>query len=138
VTPLVVDASVALKWLVQEEGSSEAEVLLDLPLAAPDLLAAEVGNVLLKKARRGELLPDEAVTAARRLGAMGVALHSTAPLLGAAVEIGLEIGHPVYDCLYLALARELGTQAVTDDRKLAARLAASGRPELRSLARPLV
>jgi predicted nucleic acid-binding protein len=137
VTLLVVDASVALKWLVEEEGSAEAEALLEQPLAAPDLLAAEVGNVLWKKARRGELSRDEAATAARRLVTSDVMLHPVLPLLAAAVEVGVDLGHPVYDCLYLALARELGTQVVTDDRRLLARLAASGRPDLAALARPL-
>lgn len=137
-TPLVVDANVALKWLVEEEGSREAEELLDRPLAAPDLLVAEVGNVLWGKARRGELTPDEAAEAAGRLGTAGVALHPSAPLLAAAVRLGLELGHPVYDCLYLVLARELGTRLVTADGRLITRLAASGRPELASLARPLV
>lgn len=135
-TVLVVDANVALKWLVEEEGSAEAA---DLPLAAPDLLVAEVvGNVLWKKARLGELSPDEAAEAAERLGAAGVALHPSAPLLAAAVRLGLELGHPVYDCLYLALARELGTQLVTADGRFITRLAAAGRPELASLARRLV
>jgi predicted nucleic acid-binding protein len=64
-------------------------------------------------------------------------LHPVLPLLAAAVEVGVDLGHPVYDCLYLALARELGTQVVTDDRRLLARLAASGRPDLAALARPL-
>ena len=137
-TLLVVDASVALKWLVEEEGFLEAGTLPERPLAAPDLLAAEVGNVLWKKARRGELSREEAATAARRLATAGVALHPTMPLLAAAVEIGVDLGHPVYDCLYLALARELGTQVVTDDRRLVARLAAaSARHDLAALARPL-
>ena len=45
----VVDASVAAKWLVPEADSPLAEALLDDDLLAPDLLFAEVGNILWNK-----------------------------------------------------------------------------------------
>ncbi len=43
---VVVDASVALKWFVDEAGSNQARLLLirDLSLVAPDLIVAEVCN----------------------------------------------------------------------------------------------
>lgn len=52
---LVIDASVAIKWYVPEAGSQEASAILDRPetLLAPDLLAAEFGNVLWKKVSAG-------------------------------------------------------------------------------------
>ena len=54
---LVVDASVAVKWLVEEEHSDEADRLLDgnHELFAPRLMASEVGNALWRKVRMGEL-----------------------------------------------------------------------------------
>jgi predicted nucleic acid-binding protein len=42
----VVDASVAIKWFVDEEGRAEAVGLLRHPLSAPDLLAPECANIL--------------------------------------------------------------------------------------------
>ena len=56
---LVVDASVAIKWVVEEEGSEAAAGLLDgSTLAAPDFLIPECANILWKKVRRGELAPE--------------------------------------------------------------------------------
>ena len=54
---LVVDASVAVKWLVEEEHSDAADRLLDgnHELFAPRLMASEVGNALWRKVRMGEL-----------------------------------------------------------------------------------
>ena len=50
---VVVDASVALKWVIQEDGSEAAEALLrQEPLLAPDLLIVECANVLWVKTRR--------------------------------------------------------------------------------------
>ena len=60
-TGVVIDASVAIKWVVDEEGSDDAVPLIVGPaLSAPDLLTSECGNILWKKARRGELTRDEA------------------------------------------------------------------------------
>ncbi len=134
---LVIDASVAVKWLVEEEGSPAAVALLDESLAAPDLLISEVGNILWKKVRKGEIPPDYARSAVRDLVNGGFALYSSVNLIHAAVELGIELGHPVYDCLYLVLAQKLGTQLVTADRRFINRLATTS-PELRSLARPLI
>ena len=62
---VIVDASVALKWVLQEEGSEAAELLLlEEPLAAPDLLIVECANVLWRKARRGALTRDQKPTVA--------------------------------------------------------------------------
>lgn len=133
---LVVDASVAVKWIVTEEGSAEAVGLRGMPLSAPDLIVAEVGNVLWRKVRRRELLAEEALAAVAVFTHVDLVLHSSHPLIEEAVQIAIELGHPVYDCLYLALARRLGTQLVTADARLVGRLAAA-RPELRDLARPL-
>jgi len=45
--PLVIDASIAVKWVVGEDGSDEALALLRTArLSAPDLLAAECANIL--------------------------------------------------------------------------------------------
>jgi hypothetical protein len=53
---VVVDASVALKWVIEVEGSEAAEaLLLNEPLLAPDFLIVECANVLWVKARRGAL-----------------------------------------------------------------------------------
>jgi hypothetical protein len=53
---IVVDASVALKWVIEEDGSRAArELLLGELLAAPNLVIVECANVLWVKARRGQI-----------------------------------------------------------------------------------
>ena len=66
-TDLVIDASVAIKWVIEEPGTREALSLRRNRLFAPDLLVAESANILCKKARRNELTLQEALLAARLL-----------------------------------------------------------------------
>lgn len=127
-SPLVVDASVAIKWVVEEEGSQAAAMLLDGPgLAAPDLLMPECANILWKKVRRGELAPEEARLAAELLQRAAVELVPMRPLMPAALALAVRLDHPAYDCAYLALAVERDHPFVTADTRLA-RLAAQKDP----------
>ena len=65
---LVIDASIAIKWVIEEEGTSQALTLRRTArLLAPELLVAECANILWKKARRNELSREEALLAARLL-----------------------------------------------------------------------
>lgn len=119
---LVVDASVAVKWVVAEEGTTEAVSLLTgHNLAAPDLLTAECANILWKKVARSELAPDEAMLAARLLQRSDVELYPMRSLLEPATQLAIDLGHPAYDCIYLALAVGNGWQFVTADKRLIAR-----------------
>ena len=77
---LVVDASVAAKWLAPEPESPFAAALLDDELAAPDLIFAEVGNILWKNQLRGEMDGATARLAARWLLQVPPALHGAAGL----------------------------------------------------------
>jgi predicted nucleic acid-binding protein len=119
VTTLVVDASIVVKWVVEEEGTLQALALRGrAKLIAPELLVAECANILWKKARRNELSRDEALLAARLLQAADIELLPTRSLLEAATRIAIELDHPAYDCLYFALAVEKGCQFVTADERL--------------------
>ncbi|MEW6116143.1 MAG: type II toxin-antitoxin system VapC family toxin [Nitrospirota bacterium] len=53
----VVDASVAVKWLVPEIHADAALRLLEKNnrLTAPDLIFSEIGTILLKESRSGEI-----------------------------------------------------------------------------------
>jgi len=116
---LVVDASVVAKWLVAEPDSQAASELARVPgLAAPDLLLAEVGNVLWKRMRRGELSTDKALQAAQVLSLAEIELLPSRPLLVRAMEIARDADHPVYDCFYLALAESREEPLVTEDRRM--------------------
>jgi len=120
VTRVVVDASVAIKWFVPEELSGDARRWLtaEYELLAPDLLWAEVGNVLWKKHRRRELEARTAVRLLRDFGRIPLQLHGAGRWTGAALELALRHGITVYDGLYLALAAGHACRLVTADRRL--------------------
>ena len=104
---LVIDASIAVKWVVEEDGTTDALALRQkAKLIAPELLVAECANILWKKVQRNELMHDEALLAARLLQGAEIELLPMRSLLESATQISIEIDHPAYDCLYLALAVE--------------------------------
>ena len=104
---------VALKWLLEEPGSDAAEELLEKDLAAPSLWLLEAENALWRRTVRWELTQAEAE---ERLTELAKAPVASVPLeqdLPEAMRLALQLNHPVYDCLYLALAMRLGTYVVT-------------------------
>ena len=117
-TRFVVDASVAIKWVVREEGTEDAlAVLQACPLSSPDLLVAECSNILWKKVRRQELDADGAVLASRLLQRAEVEILPTRHLWDKATRLAIDLDHPADDCMYLALALGNGWRFVTaDDR----------------------
>jgi predicted nucleic acid-binding protein len=122
VTDLVIAASVAIKWVIAEEGTTEALSLRrHNRLYAPELLVAECANVLWRKARRKELTEDEAVFAARLLQRADIELMPMRPLLEPATKLAIALDHPAYDCAYLALAERLTCDLVTADERFAAK-----------------
>lgn len=114
---LVIDASVAIKWVVQENGTEEALVLRRHQLLAPDLLVAECANILWKKCARGELTSGEAAAAAMLLERADIDLAPMRPLLHAATQLAISLDHPAYDCIYLALAQANGVPFATADAR---------------------
>ncbi len=122
-TTLVVDASIAVKWVVEEDGTPQALALRQRgKLIAPELLVAECANILWKKVQRNELSKEEAYLAARLLQAAEIEILPTRSLLEAATRIAIELDHPAYDCLYFALAVENGCQFITADERLLRKL----------------
>jgi predicted nucleic acid-binding protein len=113
---MVVDASVAVKWVVAEPGSDQARALIAPDRCiAPDLVVAEVANALWAKVRRAELrgvpsLDPFLLRLFRRLAPMP-------ELADAALNLALDLGHPAYDCFYLALAIEADEPLVTADTR---------------------
>jgi predicted nucleic acid-binding protein len=135
VITLVIDASIAVKWVVEEEGTAEAMALRHKSkLIAPDLLVAECANILWKKVQRTELNSEEAQLAARLLQGADIELLPMRPLLDITTTLAIALDHPAYDCVYLALAIEKDCQLVTADERLLRKLARSRRANLCSRA----
>lgn len=119
-TGFVVDASVVVKWLVDEPLSASAVSLLDRgePLVAPDLVFAETANALWATMRRGAIGVDDFADALATL--RDAPLHvpvPTAGLLASAGRLAGDLDHRVYDCLYLALAMHEQRPVVTADQR---------------------
>jgi predicted nucleic acid-binding protein len=122
VTRLVIDASVAIKWLVEEPGTDDALTLRRHELVAPDLLIIECANILWKKCRRKELTSNEAFVAAELLARAQIELAPMRPLLEPATRLAVALDHPAYDCAYLALAETLQCAMVTADASMCRKL----------------
>lgn len=111
----VADASVALKWVLQEPDSHLAEALLrtEVDLLVPDFWLGEATNVLWLQVRRRLLSPDEARDGLALLRdlveptpTVDLALHAVA------LEIGMMVNHSPYDTMYLAFAVATGASGV--------------------------
>lgn len=119
---LVVDASVAIAWFVEEPATAMAEPLLrNRRLFAPDLIVSEVTNVLWRLARTGKIGEEHVATACRELPHSVAALIPCSVLMGRAYGIARSLDHPAYDCFYLALAESLQAPLITLDKRLYAR-----------------
>lgn len=115
----VVDASVALKWVIDEEGSEAASLLAGESLSSPSLLLAECANALWAKARRREITADEILERLSLLLSAPVLLVPLEELVEDATRLAATLDHPVYDCLYLALAVRERTHLITADQQFA-------------------
>ncbi len=121
---VVVDASAALKWVLDEEGSDAAYELLDKDvLHAPDFMLLEAANVLWAKARRAVLSRAEADAAFQALAAVPLVLTPLAELIRPARTLAFALDLTVYDAVYAALAQELACPLATADEKLAKAMA---------------
>ena len=115
--PVIIDASVALKWVLDEDDSVLARSLATRELAAPDLLWSECANGLWRWVRRGVLSGSVARERFVALRHAPVALTPTGEVLDRALMLAIQLSHPVYDCMYLALALRRRMQVVSADRR---------------------
>ena len=124
----IVDASVALKWLVAEPDSWLADELSasNHRLFAPRLIMTEVANALGRKAIAGLMSAADACIYLRSLPQYFDGIVTVDELIEPALENACAIRHPIYDLIYLEAARQLGGQLVTADRRFTAKIAGTG------------
>lgn len=122
----VVDVSIAIKWVVAEEGHRESLALSrSQPLIAPDFVLIEAANVLWKKVRIGQLSREQARQGLDFIREAYAEFVPSDALLARAQSISFEIDHPIYDCLYLACAERNQLELINADRRLAEKLVAT-------------
>ncbi len=121
---VVVDVSLALKWVVPEEYSEAALVLRSQwqargeYLISPPIFGSEVTNALYQMIRRGRLQPGDAKEALNAL-MPSVSIVEPVGLYNAAFTIAEQLEmKATYDALYVALAEADGCDLWTADQKL--------------------
>ncbi len=130
---VVLDASVAVKWIIPPAGetlTAESSRLLkryangEIDFIVPDVFWAEVGNVLWKGVRQRRWAQSIAESASAEMSLQKFFTVSSRSLLSEALKIAFAYERSVYDCLYVALAIQFNTDMITADERLANALAA--------------
>jgi predicted nucleic acid-binding protein len=121
---IVVDSSVAIKWFIPQDYSSEANKILNsyqqgqLILLAPDLIYAEVGNIIWKMERFQGLESVDAQTILDVFEQIQFNIVTSKQLLGSAYRFATNYQRSVYDSLYVVLSIRENCQFITADSKL--------------------
>ncbi|HEV2107311.1 MAG TPA: type II toxin-antitoxin system VapC family toxin [Thermomicrobiales bacterium] len=123
--PLVVDASVVVKWLLPEELSARAHALLDAAVREERMLAGvpslpvDVAQVIHQRGRRGDLTPSETDAALDLLGRLAIATDPPPEIIREAVAFARDSGiKQLHDAQQIVLARLLTADLWTADPRL--------------------
>lgn len=121
---VVLDASVAVKCVLLEEGSdlAKAYVASAPRLIAPDLIFVEVANAIVKGVRRAGVDAPSGRLALADVEALVDQTFPTPALVGPAFDLATQFGLSAHDAVYLALARDRGARMITADVKLVRRV----------------
>ncbi len=116
----VLDASAAVRLILADPAAADlAERVGGAALVlAPELMLTELANTLWKLQRAdrlNDLDPQEILAEARELVDR---LEPDRHLQAEALALACHLNHPVYDCLYLALARREAASLISSDRRL--------------------
>lgn len=117
---LVVDASVAAKWLLPEPFSDVAAALLrpEHVLVAPDLIRLEVGSGLLRAARRNRIDQQLVTVTMQQLSAAVLRFLPTGEFIDQAFQLASQHGGSIFDAVYIVVARAVDAPVVSNDREL--------------------
>lgn len=126
----VVDASVAIKWVVPEAHSDNAACLLaeGTHLLAPGHWLAELATALwAKSAIHAVMTRQQAIERTTWIESLAIEVVPIDRLIATAMGVAFDLNTTAYDTLYLALAEQSGAALVTADRKLYEKARASDR-----------
>lgn len=119
---LVVDASVSLKWSLDDEDVVEKALAMRddalrqrIRMVAPSVWLYEITDGLVTAVRRGRISEEQGSLALEQLTSLGVTF--TDPDLGHCYWTAVRHRVAAYDSAYMALAERLGTVVWTGDRK---------------------
>jgi len=120
VSRLVADASIVIKWILEEPGSDDAALLIANAdhVYAPEIVLAECANAIWKRVARGWMDIENALLPLSDLMALPVLLVGLRALTPSALDLALAYGHPIHDCYYLAAAVAHDCPLATADRRL--------------------
>ncbi len=116
----VIDANVGVKWFIEEPRSLAARKILEKGTAfiAPDIFIPEICNVVWKKVRKQEITAEQGQAIVNNIPTILDYYVPSSDLASRAFVLAVQYNHPVYDCLYLALAERDSFTLVTDNAKL--------------------
>lgn len=119
---LVLDASAALRVVFTAEPHTALLDLLENAEAvyAPSLFVAETANALWKYVGAKQISEQDALRLHRDAVALVDRFAPDAELFPEALTVAVRHKHPVYDVLYVLLARRNGAALATMDKRLAA------------------
>jgi predicted nucleic acid-binding protein len=118
-TPLVVDASAAVEWLLRSDVAGRIDTIVARhDCVAPEIFDVEILHTLRRRARMGEVSDERGRRAIEYLVLTPITRWSHRPFLGAAWELRHNL--TAYDAMYVVLARVLDCALLTTDRRLAA------------------
>jgi predicted nucleic acid-binding protein len=122
---LVIDANVAEKWFIQQQGSEDARRVQAYQggLIAPAMLISETTSALWKHVGRGDVPADHARSALVALPRWFNELVEDQSLALPALDLAVTLNYAPYDLFYLALAIDRGSLLVTADQRFINRLA---------------
>jgi predicted nucleic acid-binding protein len=120
VAGLVIDASVAVKWFINEDRAAEAQRLLtlDSELRAPTSILYEIFHALWDAARTGRLPANRLSELAEILPTPFAALTPMEHLYATAASMAQAERLLIYDCAYIALAQREHAELVTADERM--------------------
>lgn len=118
--PFIIDASVAIKWVSNEEGTDQALALLDeiALIFVPEIFEIEIAAILSKRVRMKDMTFKEALTKKSYFNDLPIVRIKFDQITEQAFQVASEFSVSFYDALYLASAVACNGKLITADFRL--------------------